>query len=192
MLDKLLEMEEIDQVIINTDARLEIEKGNLVKSKKIKIRDRKQSICGDFISMNEIIKDDLMNSEFDFYIMTHTTNPFLSISTIKKALNKFFFEMKQSKHDSLFTVNKIQTRFYKKNGIPYNHNPAVLMRTQDLEPLYEENSNLYIFSKEGFLRNNSRIGEKPILYETDKYESIDIDDPQDWEIASLIAKNING
>lgn len=192
ILEKLIKMEEIDEVIINTDARKEIENDSIFRSKKINIRDRNTSICGDYISMNEIIKDDLMNSEFEFYVMTHTTNPFLSISTIKKALNKFFIEIENSHHDSLFTVNKIQTRFYKKNGIPFNHNPEILIRTQDLEPLYEENSNLYIFSKKSFLRSNSRIGKNPILYETDKYESIDIDDLQDWEIASLIAKNING
>ena len=107
-----------------------------MNQKKINIRDRKESICGDFISMNEIIKDDLINTEFDFYIMTHTTNPFLSISTINKALNKFFIEIDQRNHDSLFTVNKIQTRFYRKNGVSYNHNPKNLLCTQDLEPLY--------------------------------------------------------
>ena len=43
----------------------------------------------------------------------------------------------------------------------FNHNPNKLQRTQDLESLYEENSNLYIFSKESFINSNSRIGKKP-------------------------------
>ena len=126
MLDKLIRMERISQVIINTDARNEIERSNLIESKKIKIRDRKKTICGDFVGMNEIIKDDLLNSEFDFYIQTHTTNPFLSINTINLALDKFFNEIDNNNNDSLFAINKIQTRFYKKNGIPLNHNPKIL------------------------------------------------------------------
>ena len=46
-----------------------------------------------------------------------------------------------------------------KNGKPYNHDPNKLIRTQDLEPLYEENSGFYIFTKNSFKNaNNKRIG----------------------------------
>ena len=81
----------------------------------------------------------------------------------------------------------------KKNGKPINHNPKKLIPTQDLEKIYEENSNLYIFSKESFLSSSSRIGKNPILFETPKNESIDIDTNEEWEIAESMAfyKNRN-
>ena len=65
-----------------------------------------------------------------------------------------------------------------------------LIRTQDLDPIYEENSNFYIFSRESFIKSNqNRIGLKPYLFPTDKIESIDIDDLNDFKIAeSLIIK----
>ena len=84
-------------------------------------------------------------------------------------------------------MNPIQTRFYTKSGKPINHNPKELIPTQDLEVMYEENSNLYIFSKESFLSTNSRIGKTPILFEMPITESCDIDTKEDWEIAESIA-----
>ena len=94
---------------------------------------------------------------------------------------------KLDNYDSLFTVNPIQTRFYTKKGKPINHNPKKLSPTQELEIMYEENSNLYIFSRKSFLTTFSRIGKNPILFETLATEACDIDTQEDWEIAESIA-----
>ena len=51
---------------------------------------------------------------------------------------------------------------------------------------FEENSCLYIFSKKSFDKTNSRIGMHPYLFTLPKYESIDIDDSEDWEIAESL------
>ncbi|MCP4157733.1 MAG: acylneuraminate cytidylyltransferase family protein, partial [bacterium] len=70
---------------------------------------------------------------------------------------------------------------------PVNHNPAQLLRTQDLDPLYEENSNFYIFSRKSFFENNkNRIGKKPFLYEMKKTESVDIDRKEDFVMAEML------
>ena len=182
VLDTLLSCAEIDLIIINTDAE-KIIKNFPYKSKKILIRERAKELCGDFVSMNKIIYDDLKNIDAKVYLMTHSTNPFLSKSTIQKAYNLYKESLLSSKFDSLFTVNTYQTRFYKKDGSPINHDPNNLMRTQDLEKWYEENSNLYFFTKDSFLKNNNRIGSNPILFESPKHESLDIDDQDDWDFA---------
>jgi CMP-N-acetylneuraminic acid synthetase len=184
-------MEEIDLVVINTDARNILVENGLVETERILIRDRKPEICGDMVSMNLILKDDIENVLAETYIMTHTTNPLLSADTIKLALKEFLEKKRRGEADSLFTVNKFQTRFYKKNGIPVNHDPSKLIRTQDLEPWFEENSNLYIFSEGSFESTNARIGKKPILFPMSKLESIDIDDQNDWDLAELILKGKN-
>ena len=94
-----------------------------------------------------------------------------------------------TKFDSIFSVTKIQTRFYSENGNPFNHDPSNLLRTQDLEPLYEENSGFYIFTKESFKNaDNKRIGLSPFMFEIDKIESIDIDEPSDFTIAETLYK----
>ena len=140
--------------------------------------------------MNKIIKNDIENITSKNYLMTHTTNPFLSKITIEKAFKKYLESKESNLNDSLFTVNVYQNRFYKENGEAINHDPSKLLRTQDLEKWMEENSNLYIFSKESFLSTNNRIGQNPILFNTPKKESIDIDNEDDWEFATLIMQSL--
>ena len=85
-------------------------------------------------------------------------------------------------------MNKIQTRFYRKDGSAVNHDPSNLIRTQDLEPWYEESSNLYLFTKESFKQGGARIGKYPMMYEGSQLESIDIDTPEDWDFAVIAAR----
>ena len=189
ILDALLSIDEIDQVIINTDARAILTENGLIESDRVVIRDRKKELCGDEVNMNLVLADDVESVPADIYIMTHTTNPLLSSETIRAGLNKFITEKKAGNCDSLFTVNKLQTRFYREDGSPVNHDPDNLIPTQELEPWFEENSNLYMFTADSFSKTRARIGEKPIMHETPRIESVDIDEEEDWTIAEALAKN---
>jgi CMP-N-acetylneuraminic acid synthetase len=191
VLDTLLSVSIIDKVIINTDARKNLEENNLFENDRIIIRDRKLDLVGDFISMNKIIQDDINNIDSDLYLMTHTTNPFLSKTTIENSIHTYNNLRQDNGVDSLFTVDKIQNRLYEFNGKPINHDPTKLIRTQDLTPWYQENSNLYLFTKNSFNSTNARIGKNPYLFETPKIESIDIDDVNDWNFAEIVAQSLN-
>lgn len=188
ILDALLDIDRIALVVINTDARDILAERGLRDSERVLIRDRKPELCGDFVSMNLVLGDDVAAVDAEAYIMTHTTNPLLRSETIVGALNAYRAAVAEGTADSLFSVNKFQTRFYRADGSPVNHDPANLVRTQDLEPWFEENSNLYIFSRASFSLTSARIGLKPLLYETPRLESIDIDDQQDWMLAELLAE----
>jgi len=185
ILDTLAGMPEIDRIIINTDARAVLEKHGFEESERIMLRDRKAELCGDEVSMNRIIEDDLSAVASECFLMTHTTNPLLSADTIRRALEAY--ENSLPEHDSLFSVNRYQTRFYREDGSAINHDPETLLPTQQLEPWFEENSNLYIFSLESFRSAGRRIGLRPRLFETPPSESVDIDNSTNWHIAELLA-----
>ncbi|PTX98354.1 acylneuraminate cytidylyltransferase [Spartobacteria bacterium LR76] len=187
ILDTLVSLPEIEKVVINTDAREILAQNGLTDGGKILIRDRKPEICGDFVSMNLVLQDDIEAIESDAYLMTHTTNPLLGAPTIEGAISAFRDAQAAGAADSLFTVNKFQTRFYRADASPVNHDPKNLIRTQDLEPWFEENSNLYIFTRESFAKTQARIGERPLLFETPRAESADIDDQEGWDIAEIMA-----
>ena len=187
ILDTLLAIETIDEVVINTDARHILAENGLVEGGRVRIRDRKPELCGDLVSMNRILEDDIAAVPADTYLMTHTTNPMLSETTIRNAMLAYQNGVAAGTADSLFTVNKIQTRFYRADGSAVNHDPDNLIQTQDLEPWYEENSNLFIFTKESFEATDARIGKKPILFEMNKMEAADIDTPEDWALTEAIA-----
>lgn len=188
ILDTLLEVKEIDQIVINTDARQILADNGLTESDRLLIRDRKPEICGDLVSMNLVLADDVANVPADLYLMTHTTNPLLSAQTIRSAIATFKAGQKEQQADSLFTVNKFQTRFYRADVSAINHDPNNLIPTQDLEPWYEENSNLYLFTRDSFTRTQARIGQHPIMLESPRFESIDIDTPEDWDFAVIAAR----
>lgn len=187
ILDALLAIPEIDEVVINTDAREILAGHGLVDGGRIRIRDRRPELCGDTVSMNRILADDLAAVPAGAYLMTHTTNPMLQAATIRAALAAWRAGVAAGTADSLFTVNRIQTRFYRADGSAVNHDPDNLIQTQDLEPWFEENSNLYIFSAESFAATDARIGRKPILFEMGRMEAIDIDTPEDWALAEAVA-----
>jgi CMP-N-acetylneuraminic acid synthetase len=191
ILDALLAVPEVSLVAINTDARFILAENGLIESDRVVIRDRKPELCGDMVSMNLILADDIANVAADVYIMTHTTNPLLSSATIEKALGRYDSACRNEGADSLFTVNRFQTRFYRADGSAVNHDPNNLIRTQDLESWYEENSNLYIFSRDSFGKTSARIGRHPVLFETPKLESIDIDGQDDWLLADAVARQLH-
>lgn len=192
VLDVLLQSKYITKVIVNTDSQRIKDDINSAYNEKVIVHDRPKSIQGDFVSMNEIIKYDISNSEGDFYFQTHSTNPLLKVGSVDSAIEKMILFSKKKTYDSLFSVTRIQTRLYDAEGNPVNHNPEELLRTQDLPPLYEENSNFFIFTKESFVQNgNKRIGKNPFMFEIDKIEAVDIDEPQDFIIAEAIYNALN-
>ena len=110
ILDTLLSIPSIEVVVINTDAREILVENGLIESERVLIRDRKPELCGDEISMNRILEDDIGEIESDVYLMTHTTNPLLSKETIGAALQQFSKAYAKGNRDSLFSVNRFQTR----------------------------------------------------------------------------------
>lgn len=190
VLSTLLQCSNIEKVVINTDSD-KIKEDALKNFDRVEIIDRPAEIQGDFVAMNDIIGYDLAHTDGTYYMQTHSTNPLVSAETIDKAI-EFFFE-NLGTYDSVFSVTRLQTRLYWNDGSAINHNPAELLRTQDLPPVFEENSNFFIFSKESFKNaGNKRIGLKPAMFEQNKLEAVDIDDPEDFELAEILYTKRNG
>ncbi len=178
----------IDEIIVNTDS--ELIKKTISKFKKIKIIDRPDHLLGDKVSAQPLIEHDLNFAKNEIIFQTHATNPLLKTETIDRSI-KLFYE-KQDKYDSIFSVTPIQQRYYFKSGKPVNHDPNNLIQTQLLEPIYHENSCLYIFTKKTNMKHKNRIGSRPLLFEMDYLESTDIDEWYDFLWAKfLMTKDIN-
>lgn len=155
------------------------------------IIERPPELVGDHVPMNLIIAHDiaLLGQKYD-YFQTHSTNPLLRSETIQAAVKQYHAGRQSGELDSVFSVHALRTRLYDKNLKPINHDPFVLGRTQDLDVIYEENSNFYIFSGESFKRNNHRIGRRarPYVMSRNSAEGIDIDETSDWDFAELVIK----
>ena len=185
MLDKLVASAHIDQVVVNTDSPV-IKAFIKDRYSKVTVVDRPENLLGHNVSMNKIIGHDIDLFPADLYLQTHSTNPLLSLQTMEAAIEKLKKDNKN--HDSLFSVTKFQTRFYNEDGSALNHDPEVLIKTQDLPVLYEENSCIYLFTKEGFSNNYRRIGNTPIMFEMEPTEAVDIDVEDEFILAEKLFK----
>jgi CMP-N-acetylneuraminic acid synthetase len=180
---------EITRIAVDTDSD-EIIAGLHQSFPEVVIIPRLESLKADTVPMNQILLHDISMVPGDLYLQTHSTNPLLTSKTISRAIRILSSAMPAK--DSLFSVTRLQTRLYDAHGKAINHDPKVLLQTQDLPPLYEENSCIYLFSAESLKKNGTRIGDSPILFETDPVESWDIDEEVDFKMVELILRAKSG
>ena len=133
VLDSLLDLDQISTVVINTDAECLLSGEFRPRSNRVLLRERACDIRGDEVSMNLVIANDINSVDADIYLMTHATNPLISSHTFASALTTFQDQLLTNRADSLFSVNRFQSRFYRKDLTPVNHDPQNLIPTQDLE-----------------------------------------------------------
>jgi CMP-N-acetylneuraminic acid synthetase len=183
IIDTLLACPEISQVVVDTDSQ-PVMQGLQQHFPEVTILERPDFLRADTISMNEILVYDTSQIQADYYLQTHTTNPLLHPSTISRAIQTFLANI--STFDSLFSVTRKQIRLWDQHGRAINHDPTVLLQTQDLPPVYEENSCIYIFSRQTLLSHRNRLGQHPFMFEIDAAEAWDIDEELDFMIASFL------
>jgi CMP-N-acetylneuraminic acid synthetase len=173
----------ISEVIIDTDSERIANDARRLFGATVLMRPK--HLCGDDVSMNLLIEYDISQVEGDHFFQTHATNPLLKAPTIDRAIESYF---DAGAHDSLFSVTPWRKRFYSEDGAPINHDPNRLLRTQDLSPLLEENSSLYLylFSRRGFGDSRHRIGRKPLLFPINLPEAMDIDDENDFQMVEFL------
>ena len=185
IIETLLAVSEINGIAVDTDS-LPVIEGLRLKFPQVLVIDRPEHLRADTIPMNEILLYDTSQVDADFYIQTHSTNPLLQPGTISRAIQAFLASYPT--HDSLFSVTRLQSRFYDQDGHPLNHDPQVLLQTQDLPPVYEENSCIYIFTRENLARRRNRLGDKPMMFEMQASEAWDIDEELDFAVADFLMK----
>lgn len=188
ILQTLHQVPAIDEIVVDTDSD-KIEEGVLSFFPNVTIVRRPEHLHGDEVPMNKIIENVMDQVPSDIYLQTHSTNPLLTVETLQKAIADFEVEyQKEDGADSMFAVTTWKTRFFNPDGTAMNHDPNELIPTQDLDPIYEENSNFYLFTKDTFIKRGHRIGTKPILYPMDRLEAVDIDEMPDFEFAEFLVQ----
>jgi CMP-N-acetylneuraminic acid synthetase len=183
IIESLLACKEINEIIVDTDSPHVID-GLRQYFPTVRVIERPEHLRRDDIPMNEILAYDTSQVEADLYLQTHSTNPLLRPATISRAIHALLAIYPA--YDSLFSVTRLQTRLWDQLARPINHNPAILLQTQDLPPVYEENSCIYIFNRQTLLSRRNRLGERPMMFEIDTAEAWDIDEELDFTITDFL------
>ena len=182
----LLSVPEISTIVVDTDSD-PIMDGLRRDFPQVVVLPRPEHLRSDSIPMNEILVYDTSKVQADYYLQTHSTNPLLRPETVSKAVQTFLADYPT--HDSLFSVTRLQTRLYDQHGLAINHDPDILLQTQNLPPVYEENSCIYIFTRENLERRCNRLGERPLMFEMNADEAWDIDEEMDFAISDFLMQH---
>ena len=185
IIETLEAVPEIAIIIVDTDSQPVMD-GLSEFFPDVRVLPRPEHLRADDRPMNDILLYDTSQVEADFYLQTHSTNPLLRSETVSAAIGAFLEAYPA--RDSLFSVTRWQTRLYDRHGAAINHDPAELIQTQDLPPIYEENSCIYLFTRENLLKHNHRIGPNPLMFEIPSLEAVDIDEESDFQIADILMR----
>jgi CMP-N-acetylneuraminic acid synthetase len=183
IIETLLQAESVGDVVVDTDSD-ELEEDLAHHFPTVRVLARPAPLADDMASAHEIVRNTVTQLEGDHFLQTHSTNPLLTPGTLNAAAHAYFAA--RPEHDSLFSVTPVHKRFYTTLVHPVNHDPLQIIRTQDLDPLLEENSCIYIFDRETIIRRRSRIGQHPLLFQMSPEESVDIDNELDLVIADAV------
>jgi CMP-N-acetylneuraminic acid synthetase len=177
LLETLVQVEQIDEVYVycSSDEVLPYLPAG------VKLLKRSTALDSDTALGEEIYDAFVRDVEADVYMLAHTTSPFIKPETIAAAVDA----VKSGRYDSAFSAQKIQT-FAWYEGKPLNYSPTSIPRTQTIEPVYVETSAFYIFGREMWLGEHRRVGYNPYMALVGPVEGVDIDYPEDFELAARI------
>jgi CMP-N-acetylneuraminic acid synthetase len=177
---------DIDLIVLDTDSDFIIS-DCAEHFPSVQVIRRPEHLRDGGIAMNTVLLNTLEQVDADIVLQTHSTNPFLNAQTVSAALK--LYASSDGDCDSVFSVTRLQARLWDSNTSPVNHDPSVLLRTQDLAPLFVENSCFFIFTPELLRQRGNRIGERPLMFEVASLEAVDIDTEDDFALAAAIAEH---
>jgi CMP-N-acetylneuraminic acid synthetase len=180
---------EIDHIVIDTDSDF-ITEDCARNFPAVQVLIRPEHLRDGAIPMNDVLLNTLDQVHADTVLQTHSTNPFLKVQTVSAALK--LFSQPDRNFDSVFSVTRLQARLWDAKTQPVNHDPSVLLRTQDLAPLFIENSCFFIFTPTLLRELGNRIGVRPRMVEMAPLEAVDIDTEEDFTQAAAIAGRNGG
>jgi len=185
IIETLLAVPEVTRVVVDTDSPVIME-GLRRDYPQVIVLERPEHLRAGTIPMNEILLHDTARVQADLYLQTHSTNPLLKAETISAAVRAL--RENYPTYDSLFGVTRLQVRLWDGLARPINHNPAILLRTQDLPPVYMENSCIYLFTREILVRRRNRIGDRPLMFEISPAEAWDIDEETTFQMVEMLMR----
>ena len=183
LLQTLTEVENIDQVYVYCSNPSIVE----YLPAGVKFLQRDEQLDSNTTLGEQIYDAFTREVDADIYILAHATSPFIRPATIADAVA----HVESGEYDSAFSAERVQT-FAWWDGKPLNYTLEHVPRTQDLEPVFVETSAFFVFERDVWRTKRRRIGERPYMAVTDRIESMDIDNPDDFLLAeAIVAAGLN-
>ncbi|MGM7317981.1 cytidylyltransferase domain-containing protein [Idiomarina sp. ST10R2A5] len=182
-LEKLVLCDFIDEVYLDTESKDVIDFASEIDCK---ILNRDPSLASNKTDGNQLFMNEVNQVEADIYIQILGTSPFIQPDTIKKGVDALMEP--SSGYDSAVLVNSEKQYTWEEGKPSYdiNHIP----NSVDLDDTVIETMGLYIVKNEAAKKTNRRVGESPLMLQASPLEAIDVNWPEEFELANLIAAGL--
>jgi len=184
-IDAALKSKKIDDVYVSSE-----NKKILKISKKFgaDIIKRPIKLSNNIIMPDIAIRDAYLqiNKNYKYVVSLQPTSPLRTADEIDASINKII----KTKADCLLSCFKAHPFIWKKNKkffISDNYNYKKRPRSQDVKQ-YQENGSIYITKPDILIKKRNRLGKKISIFEMSFWNSIDIDNIEDFKIAELVMK----
>ena len=182
------ECEAVDEVVVSTDSEQIRETVLSFQLPKVTVVGRSEEVSTDTASTESVMLEYAKDHTFDNIALVQATSPLLTA----KDLQNGFDELAKEGVDSVISCVE-QKRFQqnrKENGeaYPMNYDVFKRPRRQEFDAYYTENGAFYMISRALLLKTGNRLAGSMRIVEMPQASFLEIDEPEDWEIISLLKK----
>ena len=189
IIETALNVEELDSVIVSTE------------DNEIAATAKKYGAEVPFIRPEELTKDETPtlpvlqhavkylaeeeNYKPDIVVLLYATSPLLRAESVSKAIRM----LREGGFDSVLSVVEDRGHFWIEEADKYERlYPKDPKNRQFERPLFKETGAIYLCRRELLMEENTMVGGKIGFLKMEKDETIDIDEPLDFEIAEFFMK----
>lgn len=188
-LDQLCKTRDIDSIVVSSNDPRILEFSAKYSDRRLIIDERPDELGSNTTTTDELIQYVPSVISEGHVLWTHVTSPFLNENDYKKII-ECYFDALNNGYDSLMTVLKLQGFIWdKQEPVSYDRNGLKWPMTQNINPLFEVDSGAFLSTIDNYKKFRDRIGQKPYLLEQQKSKSIDIDWPEDFDLAEKLFEN---
>lgn len=171
----------LNEIIINTNCEIAAKIG---KKHKLSVHIRDEYFASSNVTNDENWHHLASVTDTENILLAQVTSPFVTLNSYESAIRKF---INNQEFDSLNSVS-VEKKFLWNSEGPINYNYDKTPKSQDLPNIFSLNFAISLINKETMLNQKNVVGTKPLFYELNKLESIDIDDSFDFTFSEILMK----
>ena len=181
----------IDHYCVSTDDK---EIVSICRKHNVKVIDRPSELASDTAKSSDALLHAVSYCPYDYVVELMATNPFKIAEDIDGCIEK----LHDRKADSVVAVKRIydqhpsRVKYLDENDVMQDFYPEEIeSRRQDLRPkAYIRNGSIYAMTRDFLIKEKVRYNKNSLAYVMPDKRTVNIDEPEDLELAEIRMKRI--
>lgn len=184
-LKQLVEADCFEEIVVSSDDEKVLNFASTLSRSNVKPVQREPELCTNDTPLELLTTHAGKVCDEDHIVWTHVTSPFTCEKIYRKAVN-LYSDALELGHDSLASA-VAEYKFANFRGQALNYGGSDFWpKTQELEPVVLISSAIFIAPKSTYIADRNRLGFNPSIYIQQGFESLDVDNQEDWDLAEAL------